>query len=170
MVYWARQPCASTPNWAQSKMESEDKERKSGIRVNCMQANTEALELRGCQKRPRLGDTFQSERAQKVLYTGPSRPTYIPPQDLLGKDQLVDNILTESCTGILQLSSLRLDAQFNKVHFVLSEQQRRSLFRVSLSHLPSWARIQSSYPKQGLLQRQSVWEDSGRKKFSNINS
>jgi len=72
-----------------------------------------------------MRDNPQSERARKRARAGPDRPTYIPRADLLEKDndQLVGEILMR-----MTPRQFEKRCSHNKVHFVLSEQQRMNPF------------------------------------------
>ena len=95
---------------------------RNAVRNQRKRQARKAQEQRADQKRPRLGDALQSHKRRRA---GPSRPTYIPRADLLEKDhdQLVDEIF-------MRMTPRQLETRctLNKVHFVLSEQQRRNPF------------------------------------------
>ena len=115
----ARRPCSSTSE--------RDRIRRPGKKVRNQRKRQakKAQEQRVGGKRPPVGDALQSERARKRRYAGPARPTYIPRADLLEKDQsqLVDEIL-------MRMTPRQLETRctHNKVHFLLSEQQRCNPF------------------------------------------
>ena len=105
------------------------------------------------KKRPRIGDASQSERARKRPRAGPNRPTYIPRADLLEKDhdQLVGEIL-------MRMTPRQFETRctYNKVHFVLSEQQRRNPFWSQPATLSLLGKGPRFIPKARLLSMKEV--------------